>query len=205
MSTSDLATGAGSARPVGVLAGSGRLGEVLLHGVPLVSHARRGLRDAGVEVLATDSPWNSLVTRGHRTVSGTRNGECSSTLVVHDPMCPLTPAAFISSLVDAALTSGAVQVGVRPVTDTIKSVAHDIVGRTVDRELLLAIASPVVLAPPVVAALPDWPDTDDFANLVRSLRELFPVQFVEVPAMGRRVEDLSAVRLLEAFAELHPA
>ncbi len=96
-------------------------------------------------------------------------------------------------------------VGCRPVTDTIKTVAADRVGETVDRESLVAVTSPVVLSAEAVAALDGWPDLADFAALVTSLRSRFPVELLEAPSLGRRVEDESAVVLLEAFEELHPA
>jgi 2-C-methyl-D-erythritol 4-phosphate cytidylyltransferase len=102
-----------------------------------------------------------------------------------------------------------VVVGVQPVTDTIKSVHAGVVGETVDREGLWTVTSPVVLPPDVVAELDDWPDADDFTQLVGWLRERFEVRFLEAPALGRRVEDESAVALLEALAagsgEVEPA
>jgi 2-C-methyl-D-erythritol 4-phosphate cytidylyltransferase len=96
-----------------------------------------------------------------------------------------------------------VVVGCRPVTDTIKTVTDGKVGGTVDRERLLAVASPIVLPPHVVAALTQWPDAADFAELVTALRERFPVRFVEVPPLGRRVDDRSALHVLAAAAEMH--
>jgi len=123
------------------------------------------------------------------------------TVVLHDPLCPLTPAAFIRDATEAA-ADGAVAVGVRPVTDTIKTVAGALVGQTVDRDSLWTVTSPVVLPAGVVSALTDDPDLTDFAALVSSLREGFEVVFVEAPSLGRRIEDGSALLLLEAFAEV---
>jgi 2-C-methyl-D-erythritol 4-phosphate cytidylyltransferase len=87
---------------------------------------------------------------------------------------------------------------VRPVTDTVKETDGDLVGATVDRDGLVAVASPVVIPPAVVAALDEWPDLDDLPALVATLRESFPVRFVEAPALARRVVDESDLRLLEA-------
>ena len=41
-------------------------------------------------------------------------------LVIHDPLCPLTPVAFIEQAIEESVQTGAVVVGVRPVTDTVK-------------------------------------------------------------------------------------
>jgi 2-C-methyl-D-erythritol 4-phosphate cytidylyltransferase len=76
------------------------------------------------------------------------------------------------------------------------------VGETVDRSALVAVASPVVLPVAVVSALDDWPDLDDVPALVDRLRGAYPVSFLEAPAQARRVADESDVRLLEAA---HPA
>ena len=70
-----------------------------------------------------------------------------------------------------------------------------------DRDSLWQVTSPVVLPAAVVQALTAWPDLDDFAALVDGLRERFEVRFVEAPALGRRVGDESAVRMLETFAD----
>lgn len=167
------------------------LPDALLYGEPLVAHATRALAAAGVEVAAADTPWATLAGRG-------------VPVVVHDPLCPLTPPGFIAELVEAATASGAVVVGVRPVTDTIKVVSGGVVGETVDREQLVTVTSPVVLPAAVVAALGRSPDLTDLAALVAGLRARFPTTLTEAPSLGRRVDDETGVLLLAAFAELHP-
>ena len=120
-------------------------------------------------------------------------------LVLHDPLCPLTPVSFLRAALAAAGES--VVVGVRPVTDTIKVRRDALVGPTVDRELLWTVTSPVVLPAAVVRALPERPVTDHLPTLVQTLRARFEVHFLEAPAVGGRVEDESALRLLEALAD----
>jgi len=153
--------------------------------------ATSALTRAGVALLQSDATWADVRDSG-------------LTVVLHDPLCPLTPAAFISDAIDAA-GDGAVAVGVRPVTDTVKTVTGALVGETVDRDSLWTVTSPVVLPAAVASALADEPDLTDFAALVTSLREEFEVVFVEGPSLGRRIEDGSALLLLEAFAEVQRA
>ena len=111
--------------------------------------------------------------------------------VVHDPLCPLVPAAFIASLVERTAATGLRHVAVRPVTDTIKVLEGGIVGETVDRETMLQLASPAVLPggtdPGVVSVL---------AALVTS-----DTVFVVAPPIARRVMDDSDLRLLSALAD----
>ena len=140
-------------------------------------------------MLETDTPWDAVVARG-------------LPLVVHDPACPLTPGAFIAVAVDRAAVTDRVLVGGRPVTDTIKVAVGGRVGETVDRDSLILVTSPVVLPAPVVATLDGWPDLSDLAAWVSRLRIQHLVDFVEAPSLGRRVEDESAVRLLEAIETL---
>ncbi len=94
--------------------------------------------------------------------------------------------------------TGAVTVGVRSVTDTVKAYAGDRVGDTVDRSGLLQVVSPVVLPASVVAALDGLPSLD-FAELVAALAERFPVETLEAPAEARRVAGEADLRVLEAL------
>lgn len=184
-------SGADRVTAVGVVVDPVALAGVLLHGEPLTAHASRALVAARVGPVAEGASWSSVVTRG-------------LPLVVHDAACPLTPAWFISAQVDEAAVLDRVRVGVRPVTDTIKTVAAGRVGATVDRESLVEVAAPVVLPASLVASLDGWPDLADIPALVSRLRDQALVDLVEAPVLARRVEDASAVRVLEAFAELHP-
>ena len=165
--------------------GRGSLPFALLHNEALVAVASWALGEAGVELLDFTAPWSEVVERG-------------LPLVVHDPLCPGAPVSFLRAAVTESASSGAVVAGVRPVTDTVKQLDDGVVGQTVDRAALVAVASPVVLPPAVVAGLDDWPDLDDVPALVDRLREQYPVTFLEAPAEARRVADESDVRLLEA-------
>jgi len=169
--------------------GRGDLPLALLHGESLVVRATSALARAGVALLQPDMTWAAIRDSG-------------LTVVLHDPLCPLTPSSFIREAIDAATESVAVVMGVRAVTDTIKTVSGDLVGETVDRDSLWTVTSPVVLPAAVVSAMAVEPDLTDFAALVSSLREEFEVVFVEAPSLGRRIEDGSALLLLEAFAEV---
>ncbi len=167
--------------------GRGSMPFAMLDGEPLVALASFALEDAGVELVDFNVHLADLHDR-HRP------------LVLHDPLCPLTPVDFLREAVEVAVDDDVVVVGVLPVTDTIKSVHAGVVGETVDREALWTLASPVVLPASAVAELEGWPDADDLPALVTRLRERFEVRFVEAPALGRRVEDESSLALLEALA-----
>jgi 2-C-methyl-D-erythritol 4-phosphate cytidylyltransferase len=168
--------------------GRGSLPFTLLQNESLVATASWALGEAGAELLDFNALWGQVQESGRA-------------VVLHDPLCPLTPVPFLRFAIESSAADDVVVVGVRPVTDTIKAVADNVVGETVDRESLWTVTSPIVLPPAVVATLPAWPDTDDFAALAASLRTRFPVSFLEAPSIGRRVEDESAVRLLEAFQD----
>jgi len=114
--------------------------------------------------------------------------------VVLDPLCPLVPAAFVADLVDRVRATGIAHAGVRPVTDTTKTMRDGLVGETVDRESLYQLVSPVVLPSPV----------EPPATLVELVVGLDEVVFVEGPPLARRIKDLSDLRLLEALAEASP-
>ena len=166
--------------------GRGSLPFALVHGESLVATASWALGEAGVDLLDFTVTWPGIRAGGRA-------------LVLHDPLCPLTPVPFLRAAVAAARTE--VVVGVHPVTDTVKTVRDGVVGGTVDRDSLWQVTSPVVLPAVVVQALAGWPELDDFAALVDELRERFEVRFLEAPALGRRVGDESAVRMLETFAD----
>lgn len=155
----------------------------LIHGEALVACASWALGDAGVTPVDLGTEWAGLVDSG-------------DPFVLHDPLCPMTPAPFIAACVARAVESGRVVVGVRPVTDTVKSVDDGAVGATVDREGLRAVASPIVLPAAVVAALDGLPTTD-FAMLVEWLRAEHPVELVDAPPDARRVTGPDDLRLLE--------
>lgn len=165
--------------------GRGSLPFALLHNEALVAVASWAVGEAGVELLDFDTSWADVVSR-------------DLPLLVHDPLCPAAPVDFLATAVRSAASSGAVVVGVRPVTDTVKEVDDAVVGRTVDRSELVAVCSPVVLPAGVVAGLDGWPDLDDLPGWVEQLRKRFPVTFLEAPPEARRIVDESDLKLLEA-------
>ena len=163
----------------------GSLPYALVHGEALVAAAAWALGEAGVTPVDTGTPWAALAASGEP-------------LVLHDPLCPMTPPDFIAACVARAVEHACVVVGVRPVTDTVKVVEDGLVGATLDRDSLVAVASPVVLPADVVASLDGLPTTD-FVALVADLRRRYPVELVEAPPAARRVGSEEDVRVLEAL------
>ena len=163
----------------------GSLPFALLHGEALVTCAAWALGDSGVTPVDIGTEWEGLVA-------------AEEPFLLHDALCPMTPASFLAECLLEAVAHDAVVVGVRPVTDTVKHVEDGYVGATVDRASLLAVTSPVVLPASVVAALDHLPSTD-FAALVAYLGERFPVRTREAPPEGRRVGSEEDVRVLEAL------
>ena len=161
----------------------GHLPYALIHGESLVAAAAWALGEAGVSPIDLGTTWEALV-------------DAQEPVVLHDPLCPMTPPAFIADCVAHARERGCVVVGVRPVTDTVKVVADGIVGETVERSGLVAVASPIVLPATVVAALGELPSTD-FVALVTELRGRYPVELVEAPPAARRVGSADDLRVLE--------
>ncbi len=163
----------------------GALPYALIHGEALVACAAWALGGAGVTPLDVGVPWSSVQT-------------ADEAVVLHDALCPMTPAAFIARCVEQALEHDAVVVAVRPVTDTVKHVEAGLVGETVDRDGLLAASSPVVLPPSVVRALDDFPG-QDLADVVARLRGRHAIETVQAPPEARRVTSADEIALLEAL------
>jgi 2-C-methyl-D-erythritol 4-phosphate cytidylyltransferase len=168
------------------VSGRGSLPFALVHGEPLIAAASLALQRAGVELVDFNVPWEELRSSGRP-------------VVLHDPLCPLTPPGFVVEAVEAAV-GGEVVVGVRPVTDTLKQLDGGLVGGTVDRDAHVVVTSPVVLPGEVVAALPEAPDLGDFALLVQRLRASHAVRLLEAPPLARRVAQESDLALLEALS-----
>ena len=188
-----------AAAPLGVVPveGRGSLPFALVHGESLVAAASWALTTAGAELFDDGTSFD--------VVQGT-----GQMLVLHDPLCPLTPVGFIEAAIEESVRSGAVVVGVRPVTDTVKeydaptgpgSAAGGAgrLGATVDRDDLVCVTSPVVLPAAVVAAL-DHLATDDFAALVAELSGRFPARHLPAPPAGRRIVDRADLEVLGALS-----
>ncbi|HET7683325.1 MAG TPA: hypothetical protein VFK34_06630 [Marmoricola sp.] len=169
--------------------GRGSLPFALVHGESLVATATWALEEAGVQLVdqGTDP---ELVRRSGRP------------LVLHDPLCPMTPPAFLVEAIELSVRTGAVVVGHRPVTDTVKPLSGDLdgglLGETVDRSALVGVTSPVVIPGAVLAEL-DRLRTDDFAALVDDLARRFEVRLLQAPSAGRRVHEEADLPVLEAL------
>ncbi|MEQ6903158.1 2-C-methyl-D-erythritol 4-phosphate cytidylyltransferase [Nocardioides sp. YIM 152588] len=166
----------------------GALPFALIHGESLVATAAWAAGEAGVELVDASLGWDVVVDRGEP-------------LVLHDPLCPMTPPEFIDACVRRAVEAGTVVVGVRPVTDTVKEVADGRIGATVDREALVAVCSPIVLPLDVLAAVvaDGGLPSVDFADVVAHLRAAgHPVFLAEAPAEARRVASADDVAVLQA-------
>lgn len=119
--------------------------------------------DVPVEVLAAQENGPGLRVRAALRA---RRPDAASTVVVHDPLFPLAPAALVRAVVaaldGAAQEQVAAVVPVRPVTDTLKRVDEDdVVTATVDREGFRMVYSPQAYrAGALVAALDAATDAD---------------------------------------------
>jgi len=164
----------------------------LIHGESLVALAAWAAGEAGVDLLDQTVSWEVVVERGEP-------------LLLHDPLCPMTPPAFLRRCAERAAVEDRVVVGVRPVTDTVKEVRGATVGTTVDRDALVAVCSPVVLPAAVVADLlgdgASLP-SPDFAELVAALRRRYGAErvvFAEAPPQARRVASPADLAVLAAL------
>jgi 2-C-methyl-D-erythritol 4-phosphate cytidylyltransferase len=166
--------------------GRGSLPFALVHGESLVAAASWALGEAEVALFDASVSFEQV----------RRSGRA---LVLHDPLCPLTPVDFLRDAVDRANEEDAVVVGFRPVTDTIKRTEDGRLGATVDRATLHAVTSPVVVPPRVLSGLEEI-DTTDFPALVATLAEAGGIIWLEAPALGRRVRDEADLADLEALS-----
>jgi hypothetical protein len=130
----------------------------------------------------------------------------SGSLLVHDPLCPLTSVEFLVKVRRVGHESPGVSLAAfRPVTDTVKTVVDERIHGTIDRERLAALIAPVLIAEPVLrdaVAADDEPPLADFGDLLGWLRGRGPVELVKGPSLARRVDDASAVNLLECVDEV---
>lgn len=186
-------------RPLGVVVERerGSLPYALLHGEPLVGCAAWAMGEAGIQLLDLGTPWEDVVW-------------ADVPLVLHDPLCPMTPPDFLTACVDAALETGHVVAGVRPVTDTVKELVDGpsgaLVGATHDRDELVTVCSPLVIPASVVAGLDGYPPAD-FVEALAALRAVAEVELREAPPAARRVagpDDLIALAALTSPAAAAP-
>lgn len=167
----------------------GSLPFALLHGEPLVACAAWALGEAGVQLLDLTTPWSDVRDSGFP-------------LVWHDALCPAVPPDFVTTCLRRCVERDVVVAAVLPVTDTVKELEPGAdgptVGRTLDREGLRHLASPLVLPPGVVAVLADWPAAD-FPTALAALRADHQVELVDAPPSAARVHDPADLARLEAL------
>ena len=164
--------------------GRGSLPYALVYGEPLIAAATFAVEGADITVVDPRTEWSTIV-------------DTDLPLVIHDPLCPLTPSPFLGEAVALALELDEVVVGVRPVTDTIKIDLGDRLGETVDRAALREVTSPLVLPARVVAQLTRMPE-GNLADIVGELSR-FGLREIEAPPMSRRVRTAADLPVLEAF------
>jgi 2-C-methyl-D-erythritol 4-phosphate cytidylyltransferase len=169
--------------PVG---GRGSLPFALVHGESLVAAASWALGEAGITLFDATVGLEEIRASGRD-------------LVLHDPLCPLTPVEFLREAAERCADTGTVVVGFRPVTDTVKERDGVRLGATVDRADLRSVVSPVVVPAAVLAVLPSV-QTEDFPRLVASLSQTAELEWLEAPAEARRVADEADIADLEALS-----
>jgi 2-C-methyl-D-erythritol 4-phosphate cytidylyltransferase len=172
---------------------------LLLHGEPLAAHALAALAGAGVR--------GRLAGPGAPDAGIPMVDLCAGAdlVVVHDARCPLLPAGALADCL-AAAGPGVAVLGTRPVTDTVKRVEAGVLGATVDRTGLAALAAPVVLGTDLLTAiaarLPTPADLVSLSLLVAALAGRCRLQALEVPSAGRRVHDADDLALLQCLDDL---
>jgi 2-C-methyl-D-erythritol 4-phosphate cytidylyltransferase len=171
--------------------GRGSLPFALVHGESLVAAASWALGEAGILLFDASVGFDQVRASGRD-------------LVLHDPLCPLTPVDFLSEAAERCRETGAVVVGYRPVTDTVKHSGDGTLGETVDRTTLRAVASPVVVPASVLTGL-DALDADDFPALVAGLATVATIEWLEAPPLARRVRDEDDLADLEALSRAEGA
>jgi hypothetical protein len=203
-----MTTPSSDLRPVLVVTGRGTLPFALLHGEALVAHALHALVaawPAGVTIVVDDRdrertarvvprPSRGMVSLVDPSAWWESRGD--GTDLLHDPLCPLVPGAFLR---DLAAADGVARAAYRPVTDTVKTAVDGRISGTLDRDRLGVVVAPVVLPPAIGVGEPPPPLA--FAPLVRWLRARGPVELVRAPPSARRVDDEQGVMLLECLEE----
>ncbi|HET7431492.1 MAG TPA: 2-C-methyl-D-erythritol 4-phosphate cytidylyltransferase [Nocardioides sp.] len=212
----DAANAEPSVSAVVPLEGRGPLVYEVLHGRPLYVTAVRHVLDVAPDAVVLVSAGQRARVVEDLAAAGLRApvldaeqwwaslaAGAARALLVHDPLCPLAPPDLMARV--CGQDAGTSVAAVRPVTDTVKVAEAGRITGTIDRQTLAAVASPLLVAAPVLAralAAGDRPPLDDVARLVAWMRERGPVELLTAPAIARRVDDVGAVHLLEAVDEL---
>lgn len=198
--------------------GRGHVPFAVLHREPLFVHAARAASEAGVArgavVVVVDGPdadraGAALAKAGVAAEVRAEDDWDPGTgpVLVHDPLCPLTPPEFLRSmLAESAGPEPLSVMAFRPVTDTVKIADATRIRGTVDRDTLGALSSPAVLTPCLLeraqATGLGRPPLRDVTGLLAWMRRCGRVELVRAPSMARRVDDESAVLVLQCVDEL---
>jgi 2-C-methyl-D-erythritol 4-phosphate cytidylyltransferase len=166
--------------------GRGSLPFALVHGESLVAAASWAVGEAGIQLVDASVSFDQVRRAGRP-------------LLLHDPLCPLTPAAFLADAVATCLRTSQVVVGWRELTDTVKRRSGEVLGATVDRSSLRSITSPVVIPAALLAEL-DALDTHDLPALVGRLAEITELYWLPAPPIGRRIVAADELAVLEALS-----
>ncbi|MGK2875732.1 MAG: hypothetical protein ACSLEW_08840, partial [Nocardioides sp.] len=175
----------------------GSLPFALIHGESLVACAAWAAGEAGVQLVDASLDWDAVAEYVEAD---------PVPVVLHDPLCPMTPPDFIASCVEVAGATGVVVVGTRPVTDSVKQVVDGFLVGDVDRDALSILTSPIVIPALAVAAIAETGGlvSTDFSVLAGWLAERWEVVAVPAPAAGRRVATIDDVTVLEALTTPGP-
>lgn len=168
------------------LEGRGSLPFALIHGESLVAAASWAVGESGAQLFDASVAFAQVRDSGRP-------------LLLHDPLCPLAPADFLAAAVENCLATGLTVVGYRPVTDTVKRQVGEVLGETVDRSRLRAVATPVVIPAEVLGVL-DGLDASDFPSLVAQLARLGEIEWLEAPALAARIASRAGLEVLEALS-----
>lgn len=202
-------------RAVLAVAGRGELPFAPLHRRPMLQHALASLLEAfGDRVTVVAEEPDLERTRratGSRSVRVTTPEDWWSTaagqpgpVLVHDPLCPLVTADFLTEVVTEVGASGVSVVSYRPVTDTVKNMAGREITGTVDRETLGTVSSPLLISAGALAdaGADDPPPVHEVTRLSAWLHRHGEVRMLRAPSLARRVDDLASLHLLECLDEV---
>ena len=156
--------------------GRGSLPFTLIHGEALVACAAWALGDSGVTPVDLGTRWDGLVDAGEP-------------FVLHDALCPMTPASFIAECVRLAVETGEAVVG------------SDSSGRVLSPLVL----PPAVLASVTPAVLDAAASSPDFDAIVATLERHGAVRRHPAPESAARVRTEQDVRALERLTGTGPA
>jgi 2-C-methyl-D-erythritol 4-phosphate cytidylyltransferase len=199
------------------LVGRGPVVSATFRGRPLVVSAVDALSAAGVRrvvVLAAAEQLASAAEalHGSRAVELVQcpDGEsrvwdsvsADDVVVIHEPMCPLVPAAVLEQAADR-WEPGTASVAVLDLVDTVKATRDAVVSATLDRSALRILGSPVVLSGALLQDLPDLTATlSRPASLVAALAGRCSLDLTAASPLSMRVEDASSLLVLAALDAL---